>query len=97
MAEDRTPRFQVAHKLPGVGCQIVAIIGCDAVLAECLFQPVDLLPGEPDARSDNQNTVGDRRAVAERDLIVFGLERRGGRFQPGRLFRHYARCGALGR
>src|SRR3546814_7247066 len=77
--------------LPGVGCQIVAVVGRNAVLAERAFQPVDLFPGEANAGRDDQDLVGNRAAVSERDLIAFGLKRCGGLPKPCCVLGHHAR------
>ena len=96
LAEDRAARFEVTHQLPGVRRKIVAIVGGHAVAAECFFEPLDLLPREPDAGSDDEQLVFDRAAVIECDPVRLRLERSGRPADPMRALGHHAGHRATG-
>ncbi|SAJ32738.1 Uncharacterised protein [Enterobacter cloacae] len=57
LGEQRLAATQAAHQLPGVGRQVVAVVGGDAVAPEGLLQALDALPGQAQAGADDQVAV----------------------------------------
>ncbi|RMN37933.1 hypothetical protein ALQ60_102022 [Pseudomonas syringae pv. papulans] len=76
LSEQRAALFQVLHQLPGVGRQVIAIVGGHAIGPERFHQPVDGRPVQLQAGADHQLLITEHAAVAQRQRIVLRLEGR---------------------
>ncbi|MDG5973601.1 hypothetical protein JAGODDHD_04371 [Sphingomonas paucimobilis] len=93
LREQRPPLPQFLDELVGVGCQIVAIVGGDAVAAESLRQPFDLLPRQAQPGRDDQNAIGQCVTVFELDRVTVGVDGNGGQPYPLNALWHYVGFG----
>src|SRR3546814_14704648 len=75
LSEQRDAARERLYQLPGVWGEIVAVVRCDAVLAERLLQPLHRGPVELEARCDDQLAVTEAASVVarkERKNVVSG-------------------------
>ncbi len=77
LREQRAPRAQAAHQRPGVGGQVEAVVGGDAVLPQRGFQALDALPGQPQAGADDQLAVPHAVPVVEGHAMGGGIDMHG--------------------
>ena len=70
------PRFELLHQFPGIGREVVAVVGGDAVAPERLGQPSMRVPVELDARRNDEPLVVHDPTAVEDDGVVRRLEGR---------------------
>src|SRR3546814_670767 len=76
LSELRDAARERLYQLPGVWGEIVAVVRCDAVLAERLLQPLHRGPVELEARCDDQLAVTEAASVVERKRLLVRIEAR---------------------
>ncbi|RML61921.1 hypothetical protein ALQ93_102605 [Pseudomonas syringae pv. pisi] len=76
LGKQRAALLQVLHQLPGVGRQVIAIVGGHAIGPERFHQPVDSRPVQLQAGADHQLLITEQAAVGQRQRIVLRLEGR---------------------
>ncbi|RMQ63844.1 hypothetical protein ALQ01_103258 [Pseudomonas savastanoi pv. glycinea] len=100
LSKQRAPLLQALHQLPGIGCQVIAIVGGHAVGTQRLDQPVDGRPVQLQAGAGHQLLIAKRTPVGERQGIVLRFEGRHRSLDPLHTFgnqRRHAACRRLRR
>ncbi|MNS82847.1 hypothetical protein D3C72_1166050 [compost metagenome] len=74
LAEQRTAFAQVLHQLPGVGRQVIAIVGSHTISAEGFAQAIDGLPVKLQTRAHHQLLVAQQASIIQGQRLRLRVE-----------------------
>ncbi|MNN26832.1 hypothetical protein D3C81_1403500 [compost metagenome] len=82
LSEQGAALLEVLHKLPGIGCQIVAVVRGNAIAPQGITEPVNGSPIELEAGADHQLFIADGATIFEHDQLAQRVEPLHARLDP---------------